>query len=196
MFKTKEQALEYLKKCSKIVVPSKFTYWCHSSQVVTDKNASNSPKMTHLWQQIPTNGFTVKKEMSMLAVRDRLQYVAHANSFDAAPISYTTVPGQQGFQIKVMMPKNNLSKEEFEQLGKDQKYVQKLSYEHRGLGDGRHPKLSGNTLVHMFGIMDYDEMSKKPVQTVIGVRDEDLICYANEVQKEIAQMAQNGKVSE
>lgn len=42
--------------------------------------------------------------------------------------------------------------------------------------------------------MNQDEMSGKQIKTVIGVREEDLIVYANEVQREIAEKAKVGVV--
>lgn len=192
MFKNNEEALAYLRKCGKVFIPSKFTYWCHSGQVKTNSDLTANPKFDKLWSEIPSDSFIVRGELSLLSKRQRLQYVGQHQSFEAAPTSYATVEGQEGFQIKVVVPKTQLSKQEFAELGKDEAYKRKLAFEDRGLGDGRHPKLSGKTKVLMFGFMNQDEMSGKQIKTVVGVREEDLIAYASEVQSEIREKAKFG----
>jgi len=192
MFKSEQEALEYLMQCRKIIVPSKFTYWCHSSQLQSNPNATQNPKLSKLWSELPTNGFTVRNEMSFLSRKDRLEYARRYQSLSSVPTSYTEVAGQEGFQIKVMMPRMNLTKEDFQSLGKDNEYQKNLSYQYRGLGDGRHPKLPNKSEVHMFGFMDHDEMSGKPIKTMIGVRGEDLIAYATEVKKELREKSKTG----
>lgn len=194
MFKTKEDALAYLRQCGKIILPSKFSYFCHSSQVQTDSSYENKAKFSKLWKELPTDEFVTNSNMSFLSQHNRLQYVAEQNSFEATPISYSRVEGQEGFQIKVMMPKENLTKDEYRDLDITDDDFAKIRFAYRGLGDGRHPKLAKNTQIYIFGYMNYDEMSGKEIKTVFGVREEDLIAYANEVQKEIAQMAGSGMV--
>ena len=169
MFKTSQEALQYLKQCKKIIIPSKFTYLCHSGQLQTDDSFENNAKYKKLWEAIPSEEFVVKGEMSFLSQRDRLQYVAEQRTFDAAPTDYAGVEGQENFLIKVAFPKQNLTKDEYADLGKDDSEIKKLGYIHRGLGDGRHPKLPGKTKVHVFGFMNHDEMSGKEIKTIIGV---------------------------
>ena len=105
MIQTIEQALNYLKSSEKVVMPSKFTYWCHSSQYKTG-NAQSDRR--GVWDKLPTDEIVVKHEMSFLSRYQRLQYVSRKQSFDAAPVEYTPDlidKNLKGFQIKVMVPK-------------------------------------------------------------------------------------------
>lgn len=197
MFTSKEDALKFLRSCDKVIVPKLYTYWSHSSQYKTGVTTSTR---RGLWDALPSQQFKVKSEMSYLDVGLRLQEVGKNQDFKSVQTVYapdSKASNLKGFQIKVVMPKRNLSKEEFSSLGMNEESVSKFYRENRGLGDGRHPKLSGNTQVHIFGYMDKDEMSGKEVDTVIGVRDEDLIVYANNVQKEMQEiMTSKGKIED
>lgn len=92
----------------------------------TNSDITRNPKFNKLWSEIPLYSFVVRNELSLLSKRQRLQYVAQEKDFDNAPTSYTEVEGQEGFQIKVMVPRLQLSKQEFIQLGKDEEYKRKL----------------------------------------------------------------------
>ena len=183
MFKTKEDALKYLRKCSFIIMPSLYTYWCHSS-LYSPYGKSNGK----LWSFLPTDVVEVKKELSMLSRTQRFKYTVEHQDLKHAPTYYKVDNNQSPmkyFQLKVVMPKNNLTTDEKKSLGKDDQYFLDYARAYSGLGDGRHPKLPNKTKIYLFGYMKKDEMSGKPIDTVWGVREEDLIDYANAVLNEL-----------
>lgn len=182
MFKTKEDALKYLRNCNCIIMPSLYTYWCHSS-LYSPYGISNGK----FWSSLPTDVVEVKKELSMLSRAQRFKYTIKHKDLKHAPTYYKVNDGQslKYFQLKVIMPKGQLTDEEKKSLGKDEQYFIDYTKAYNGLGDGRHPKLPNRTKIYLFGYMEKDEMSGKPIDTVWGVRKEDLIDYANAVQKEL-----------
>ena len=184
MFKTEESALHFLRNCNNIIIPSMFTYWCHSSRYSLTGTSAKK-----VWSELPSDVIEVKGELSLLTRRQRFEYALERHSLKEAPTSYTILDGEnlRGFQLKVVMPKMRLTDEEKASFNKDDSYFNKLNYAYRGLGDGRHPKLPGKTKIYIFGYMKNDEMSGTPIDTVFGVREEDLIYYANAVSREILQ---------
>lgn len=182
MFKTEENALQYLRQCNCIILPSLYTYWCHSSIYNTSGGANGK-----IWNELPTDCVKVKGEMSMLSRAQRLKYTIEHQDLGHAPTYYKVLDDKSSkyFQLKVVVPKPNLSDDEKRSLGKNEKYFVDYSRAYSGLGDGRHPKLPNKTKIYIFGYMQKDEVSGKPVDTVWGVREEDLINYANAVQREL-----------
>ncbi len=182
MFQTKESALQYIRQCNCIILPSLYTYWCHSSLY-----SPYGQSVGNVWSSLPTDVIEVKHEMSMLSRVQRFKYTIENKNLDYAPINYKVNknPALKYFQLKVVMPKPRLTDDEKKSLGKDQQYFIDLSRAYCGLGDGRHPKLPNKTKIYIFGYMKTDEMSGKPIDTVWGVREEDLINYANSVQREL-----------
>ncbi len=182
MFQTKESALQYIRQCNCIILPSLYTYWCHSSLY-----NPYGQSVGKIWCSLPTDIIEVKHELSMLSRAQRFKYTIEHKDLDYAPINYkgNTNPALKYFQLKVVMPKSRLTEDEKKSFGKDQQYFVDLYRAYSGLGDGRHPKLPNKTKIYIFGYMKTDEMSGKPIDTVWGVREEDLINYANSVQREL-----------
>ena len=52
--------LKYLRSLDRIIIPSEFTYWCHSTMY---KPASDCVTLSdkRCWNEIPTDNFTIKR---------------------------------------------------------------------------------------------------------------------------------------
>ena len=53
--------LEYLRKLDRIIIPEEFTYFVHNTQF-----GKNEKKTDRMWEKIPTDSFTINKEMSFV----------------------------------------------------------------------------------------------------------------------------------
>ena len=93
MFKTKEDALKYLRKCSFIIMPSLYTYWCHSS-LYSPYGKSNGK----LWPSLPTDVVEVKKELSMLSRTQRFKYTVEHQDLKHAPTYYKVDDNQSNMK--------------------------------------------------------------------------------------------------
>ena len=61
MFKTEESALHFLRNCNNIIIPSMFTYWCHSSRYSLTGTSAKK-----VWSELPSDVVEVKGELSLL----------------------------------------------------------------------------------------------------------------------------------
>ena len=176
MFKTKTDAIEFLKGLDGIIMPVDFTYLNHCTSYILPQN-KNNPK---IWQELPTEGFTLYKEMSFTERDARIISALEFGGVDKAPIKYgiPSLP-HLPFIIRVIIPKlhNNLNLPESKQ--------KELELIYSGYGDNRHPKLSSGTNIYMFACSTVDEVSGKKVDILYGARSQDIIMYANKVYDEV-----------
>lgn len=182
MFQTEESALQYLRQCDLIIIPSLYTYWCHCS--LYSPSGQNVGK---LWNSLPIDVVEVRHEMSFKTREQRFEQTIIHQDLKCAPTDYAidTTQTLKNFQLKVVIPKPMLTENEKRLLDKDEQYFSDYNYAYRGLGDGRHPKLPNKTKIYIFGYTQNDEMSGKPIDTVWGVREKDLLNYANSVRREL-----------
>lgn len=174
MFNTKTDAIGFLKSLDGIIMPVDFTYLNHCTSYILPQNQDkNNPK---IWQELPTDVFTLYKEMSFTERDARIISALKIGGVNRAPIQYA-IPSlpHLPFIIRVIMPKlhNNLNLPETKQ--------KKLELIYSGYGDNRHPKLANGTNVYMFASSTVDEVSGKHIDILYGVREEDVILYANHV---------------
>lgn len=184
MINSKEEAIEYLRSLDYICMPSKYTYFHHNAcyKAEHDRKIKGFDKS---WNNIPTEDFFVNLNMSCVERDKRIQTALQFGGLEHASISYAPEKGSKLFAIRIIMPKNNLSIEEYEALGLSETDVNKLKSEYAGFGDLRHPKLGDKEHIIMIGNITKDEVSGKDIDIVYGVREQDIIGYANLVSKQV-----------
>lgn len=176
------QALEYLKNLDVIIMPTEFTYFNHCASFELPAIQANQP-IKKSWTELPLQGFDIKREMSFVERNDRVRESLEYGGVHKASISYAMPLSAKPFIIRVIMPKRFLSEEDKNRLGIDLEYAKKLEREYMGLGDGRHPKLGSRERIYMFASSTKDEVSGKDVDILYGVREQDILRYANSVKR-------------
>ena len=184
MITTIEDAIKYLRSLDYICMPSKYTYFHHNTSYVANYDREEG-KYNKAWPEVPTEDFKVKFELSCVEKDKRIQDALDYGGLEHASISYAPEKNSKLFAIRIIMPKNNLTDEEYKQLGLSDEDIKKLKSEYRGLGDIRHPKLANNEHVIMIGNITKDEVSGKDLDIVYGVREQDIISYANIVSQKL-----------
>lgn len=176
MFQTIEEALAYLQSIDRIVFPTQFTYFNHCACYTPPTIASSNTKA---WRDLPIPGFTIKKEMSFNERDKRISDALDYGSVTNAGIKYASAPDSIPFIIRVVIPKLE------NDLNLPEEYQRKLLREYRGLGDSRHAKLDQGEKIYTFASTKQDEVSGKAIDIFYGVREQDLILYANIVYEEL-----------
>lgn len=184
-FETIEEALEYLKSLDQIIMPTQFTYFNHCTSFQAEAIQKNS-LIKKSWTQIPVDGFVVKREMSFTERTQRIEEALEYGGKERANLAYAAPKNAKNFIIRVIMPKKNLSLEDRRKLkieGEEELLLQK---EYMGLGDMRHPKLKHNEHILMFACSMQDEVSGTNVDILYGIREQDVIRYANCVREALS----------
>lgn len=176
--------LAYLRNLDNIVIPKEYTYWCHST-MYKPKEDCVSVSDNRCWNELPTDNFVIKKEMSFVG---RTQRVNQALDYGNDPsLSYANTKDSLPFQIRVLQPKHQYVTSLYE----DQKDQSRHFFCERGLGDGRHPKLPGNTEVFVFAFSRKDDVSDGKIDIVYAITKEDISRVADLVRK----LEKNGELS-
>lgn len=170
--------LEYLRLLDKVVIPEEFTYFVHNT--LQGKNKESYDRM---WEEMPTDSFTVKREMSFVERDSRVREALDYGGVIRAANSYRVSPNGRAFQIRVLMPKQRLTKEQEEELKITPEEKKLLDMEYRGLGDNRHPKLKNGEKVYIFASSKQDEISGQNIDILYGIREQDIERYARAVHK-------------
>ena len=168
--------LKYLRSLDRIIIPKEFTYWCHSTMY---KPASDCVTTSdkRCWNEIPTDNFTMRREMSFVT---RTQRVNTALDYGNKPATtYANTADSFPFQIRVLQPKHEFVKE----LYPSEEDVRRHYFCERGLGDGRHPKLPSKTEVYIISFAQTDDVSDGEIDIVYGVTKEDISIIADLVRK-------------
>lgn len=168
----KMKCLEALRKLDKVVIPESFTYWVHNTAYGIKKS-----KYERLWDEIPTEDFTVQREMSFVTRDDRVQEALSFGGLHKASNSYGIHNGAKNFQIRVLMPKRNLSAQQIDDLQMSPEELSLLAREYNGLGDYRHPKLQGKEHIFIFASHQTDEISGATIDILYGIREQDIERY-------------------
>lgn len=170
--------LEYLRKLDKIVIPNEFTYFVHNTLF-----GRKEKEFDKMWEEIPTDSFTVKREMSFVDRDARVMEALDYGGLKKASNSYGVNPRGKNFQIRVIMPQKSLTPEQLKalQISPEEKKV--LEMEYRGLGDNRHPKLKNGEKIYIFASTTKDEISNKEIDILYGIREQDIERYARIVQR-------------
>ncbi len=184
MINTIEEAIQYLRSLDFICLPEKFTYFHHNACYIPPYDQQDG-KNHKAWNNIPTEDFYVNWSLSCVERDKRIEEALSYGGLDKASISYAPEPGSKLFSIRIIMPKNNLSAEEYQSLGMSGEEIKKLKFEYAGLGDIRHTKLANKEHIIMIGNITQDEVSGKDIDILYGVREQDIIAYANSVINEL-----------
>ena len=177
MFNTKEEALAYLQSIDRIVFPVQYTYFNHCTCYTPPHLKTSNNKKS--WSELPIPGFTIRREMSFKERDERIAEALDYGSVTHAGISYAMAPNSIPFIIRVVIPKLNSG------LNLSPEYQRRLQYEYRGLGDGRHAKLGHGEKIYTFASTKQDEVSGQAIDIFYGIREQDLIMYANTVYEEL-----------
>lgn len=173
-----KEDLKFLRGLDRIIIPKEFTYWCHSTMYKPLEDC-HTQSDKRCWNQIPTSNFTIKKEMSFVG---RVQRVNDALDYGSLPtITYANTVASLPFQIRVLQPKH----EYVESLYKDVTVQRQHYFAERGLGDGRHPKLPGNTKLYVFSFAQKDDVSDQSIDIVYCVDKKDISLIAGLVKNTI-----------
>lgn len=171
-----KEDLKYLRSLENIVIPSEYTYWCHNTMYKPTCDCS-SIRDKRCWNEIPTDKFVIKREMSFVT---RMQRVKQALDYGNSPsLVYTNEKNSWPFQIRVLQPKHEF----ISSLYVDEQDQRKHFFCERGLGDGRHPKLPGNTEIFVFAFDVKDDVSDGVIDIVYCVTKEDISRVADLVRK-------------
>lgn len=182
-FKTISEAKEYLSNLNSIVVPKEYTYFLHCTAFELPEEAAKNT-YNRSWTQLPFDNFTVHREMSFVERKDRVYSALQYGGLHRAMTSYAKTSNSKPFQIRVVIPRNNLSVEEKVKLELNQEEYQKLLLAHSG-GDYRHPKLKHGEIIEIFATSIIDEITLTPEDIFYGARQQDLIKYAQLVSEEL-----------
>lgn len=168
--------LKYLRNLDRIIIPSEFTYWCHNTMYKPKEDCvSYSDK--RCWNEIPTHSFVLKSDMSFLT---RVQRVNSALDYGNLPsVNYANTPNSLPFQIRVLQPKQKYIKE----IYADETTRKKHDFYHRGLGDGRHPKLPIKMELYVFAFSLVDDVSNQSIDIVYCIDKDDISLIADLVRK-------------
>lgn len=168
--------LKYLRNLDRIIIPSQFTYWCHST-MYKPKADCKTTSDKRCWNEIPTEKFTIKGEMSFV---DRIQRINSALDFGTQPtITYANTAHSVPFQIRILQPKHAFIKSLYtNEIDQKRHY-----FFERGLGDGRHPKLPGNTEIYIINFSEKDDVSDTKIDIVYGVTKEDISLIADLIRR-------------
>ena len=181
-FKNAKEALEYLRSLNTIVMPVQFTYFNHCTSFQAEAIQATQV-LKKSWTQIPTEDFVIRREMSFVERTERIEEALDYGRVDEAAICYAMPKGAKPFIIRVIMPKKHLSIDDRRKLDIDEVYYQKLWKEYLGLRGGRHPRLGHGEHIFMFASSTKDEVSGQSVDILYGVREQDIIRYANAVRE-------------
>lgn len=176
-----QKNLEFLREMPDIFIPSKFTYWCHSTMYKPEADWANIRDKRN-WKEIPTDFFSLSKDMSFVTKVQRLQ---SAIDFNRTPdITYANTENSLPFQIRIVQPRRIALKDMKEQGDISEEQYKKMMWNNNGLGDYRHPKLPRGTNIYLFGSTIKDEMSGQKIDIVYGVAEEDINLFVAEIMKE------------
>lgn len=178
------EAKQYLRSLDRIVIPKEYTYFIHCTAFQSLDDAAKN-KYNKSWTELPHDQIVVRRELSCVEHRDHIHSALAYGGLDRAMTNYARHQGSKSFQIRIVIPNRQLTKEQIEMLGLDEEYCKKLFRTHTG-GDGRHPKLWNNDVIELFATSIYDEVTKTKQDIFYGVRQEDIIKYAEIVSSEIS----------
>jgi len=184
-FKTMEEALNYLRGLETIIMPSQFTYFNHCTSYQAE-NIKASSLIKKAWTSLPIEDFVIGREMSFSERTQRIHEALGYGGREKANLRYAMPTGAKPFIIRVVIPKRNLNVEEKRKLEIDDEYNRLLQQEYMGLGDGRHPKLRNKEHIMMFASSTIDEVSGQRIDILYGVREQDVIRYANAVKEALS----------
>lgn len=182
-FKTVSEAKAYLSNLSSVVVPKEYTYFLHCTAFELPEEAAKI-KYNRSWTQLPLDNFTIYREMSFVERKDRVYSALQYGGLNNAMTSYAKTPTSKPFQIRVIIPKRNLSDEEKTKLELTKEEYQKLLLAHSG-GDYRHPKLKHGEIIEIFATSFIDEVTQTQEDIFYGIRQQDLIKYVQLVSREL-----------
>lgn len=184
-FKTVEEALQYLQELDTIIMPPQFTYFNHCTSFQAEALQRNV-LLKKSWTQIPLDGFFIKREMSFTERIERINEALGYGGKEHASLNYAMPNGSKAFIIRIIMPKRHLTPEDKAKLNIDENYNRLLQQEYMGLGDMRHPKLRNQEHILMFASSTIDEVSGKQIDILYGIREQDVIRYANAVKEALS----------
>ena len=176
--------IEFLRNLPNIVLPSDFTYFNHCTGYIPSsiKDMMVKGKYVNGWNEIPTEGFTVRGEMSFVERKGRIDScLDYRKPLSEASIIYTLSDYCKPFMIRVIMPRRSV----IQDSSKSEEYRKDLMRIYGGLGDGRHEKLPNKTNLVVIGSSQVDEISGKKVDIIYCVRDIDLDWYTEEVKSAV-----------
>ena len=188
MLSEKQQKnLQFLRDMPDIFIPSEFTYWCHSTMYKPEKDWC-SIRDKRNWTEIPTESFSINKDMSFVTKVQRLQT---AVDFNKTPdITYANTENSLPFQIRIVQPRRiSLKKLKEDGFISEDEFKKKM-WNNNGLGDYRHPKLPKGTKIYIFGSTEKDEISGQKIDIVYGIAEEDIDIFVAKMLREYSSSCQ------
>ena len=164
--------LKFLRGLDRIIIPKEFTYWCHSTMYKPLEDCKTFSDK-RCWNEIPTNSFTIKREMSFV---DRIGRINSALDYGNLPaVTYANTANSLPFQIRVLQPKHKY----VPVLYKDPAAQEQQYWAERGLGDGRHPKLPNKTELYVFSFAQKDDVSDQAIDIIYCISKRDISIIAD-----------------
>ena len=181
-----QRKLDYLRNVRYIMIPKDFTYLDHHTSYMPKhiKERFEGGKYLRNWDTIPTDEFTVRREMSFVErdqrIKDTLDY---NHPLSDTGIMYTLPDYSKPFCIRVIIPRLKAVLDGKFNVSDDYKStIVNINY---GYGDYRHAKLADGERIIIIGNAMEDEISGKQVDVFYGVRECDFQLYFDSVQKAI-----------
>ena len=183
-----QDRLEMLRNIDSIIIPSEFTYFHHSTTYIPldIKNKLTNGKYMRNWSTLPTEEFTVKREMSFVERDNRIRStLEYRQPLSDTRLTYNLPDFSKPFCIRVVMPK--IEKIRKKEIITTDEYRKEMELIYRGYGDGRHPKLRNGEKIYIIGTTTTDEVSGKTIDIFYGVRECDIDLYFECVVKAITE---------
>lgn len=183
-FKTVEEAKRYLESLDRIIIPKEYTYFVNASTFCFPELDKLSAKKN--WTILPTSSFKVKREMSFWTRDDLTAELLKGNLKTGEYITYGEPPkSTKPFQIRVIFPNISLTEEELKKLDLTKEEYNEITFKNYQFGRGRHPKIFDGEVIEIFSTSIYDEITGVKEDIFYGVRQQDLIKYAEIVSEEL-----------
>ena len=172
MFNSIDAAINYLKSLDSIIIPTQFTYFNHCTSYIPKQYRDGYNKK--IWNEIPTKSFEINGEMSFTERDTRIKEALRHGGAHKAHIQYG-IPSRPHvpFIVRVIIPKLNSG------LKLSSEYKNQLEKIYNGYGDKRHPKLASGEKIFIFASSTKDEVSDQNIDILYGIREKDVILYAN-----------------
>lgn len=183
-FKTVEEAKKYLESLDSIIIPKEYTYFVNASTFCFPELDKLNAKKN--WTILPTSSFKVKREMSFWTREDLTTDLLKGNLKAGQRISYGELPkSTKPFQIRVIFPNKFLTEEEVKRIDLTKQEYDEITFKNYQFGRGRHPKIFDGEIIEIFSTSLYDEITGVKEDIFYGIRNQDLIKYAEIVSEEL-----------
>ena len=175
-----DEKIEFFRSLDSVIIPHDWTYFHHSTSYMPThiKERFDAGKYARCWTTVPTEDFTIRREMSFVdrdsRIKDALDY---RKPMSELSVLYNLPDYAKPFCIRVIIPKITRVRDGSLPVSEDYKREHERIYS--GYGDWRHAKLTDKEKIIIIGRSTTDEVSGKSVDILYGIRECDVDLYYN-----------------